>query len=132
MGSRGGSYSPQSGQAPRPAPCPMGPGSRQRLYTTTQVSGKNSSRTGGFRRRFKPPVSQNAKPNRPANVILAGGLDFYSGADDQLAPTTVSTFFVGLYTRQRWVILSRFDVFHIMLGPARLKEFVDSDLKRQL
>lgn len=30
------------------------------------------------------------------------------------------------------MILSRFDIFHIMLGPARLKEFVDSDLKRQL
>jgi hypothetical protein len=30
-------------------------------YTPTQVSGKMAAETGGFRRRFKPPFSQDAK-----------------------------------------------------------------------
>jgi hypothetical protein len=44
-GDRGGSYSPKSGQPPRPAPCPIGPGrlnrrrsSRQRLYEISEFN----------------------------------------------------------------------------------------------
>jgi hypothetical protein len=36
------------------------------LYTSTQVSEKMAAETGDFRRRFKPPVSQDAKPSHPA------------------------------------------------------------------
>jgi hypothetical protein len=37
-----------------------------RLYSTTQVSRKIATETGGFRRRFKPPFSQDSKPSHPA------------------------------------------------------------------
>src|SRR2546423_1268300 len=43
-----------------------------RIYSPTQVSGKMAAETGGFRRRFKPPFSQNAKPRHPTSVIPKG------------------------------------------------------------
>jgi hypothetical protein len=53
-----------------PLPDAQGPQTHQRrfinLYRTTQVSGKIAAETGGFRRRFKPPFSQDAKPSHPA------------------------------------------------------------------
>jgi hypothetical protein len=53
------------------------------LYNSTQVSGKIAAETGGFRRRFKPPFSLDAKPSQNANSqISSANFAGYGRQDD--------------------------------------------------
>jgi hypothetical protein len=48
---------------------------RYQHYSPTKVSGKVAAETGGFRRRFRPPFSQDAKPSRPPASTTLGKPD---------------------------------------------------------